>query len=220
MSGAAILPFVRRPREQRRDYGGDAVVVPLNRVDVPLPPRPACLPTCVAWLQEDASLLAARPVALRALRQLGVELFELPGQRLGLHRIWHESVATACTSRLLSACLGLDAGLVVGAALLHRLGDLWPAAELAQAWQLAPAITLVLKDWRGSVEHLEPGPVEMNATRAVYLAHLFAVEQLYSQYCVPGIIEVAARELGVPKSVISSIRAEAAGIDLLLEKLG
>ena len=148
MPNGAILPFVRRPREPQQEYSAGALVIPLHRVAQAPPPRPACLPTCVAWLQEDAGLLVARPVALRALRQLETALFAQPGQRVGLHRIWHESLATACTARLLATPLGLDAGLAVGAALLHRLGDLWPVAQLAQAWQLAPAVTQVLQGWR------------------------------------------------------------------------
>jgi hypothetical protein len=220
MSGAAILPFVPRQREPRRQSAAGALVVPLHGVVTAPPPRPAILPTCVAWLQEDAALLSARPLALQALRDLEFELFESPGRAVGLHRIWHESIATACTARLLSAHLGLDAGLMVAAALLHRLGDLWPTEQLAAAWQLAPAVTQVLAQWRHCMDHLEPGPVALTAARAVYLSHLFAVEQLYSDYCTPGIIEVAARELGVPMAVIGSVRAEAAGIDLLLGKLG
>lgn len=219
MSGAAILPFVRRSRETAREPIAGGQVIPLRRVAVTLPPRPESLATCVAWLQEEPAVLAERPVALRALRQLEAELFALPRQGLGLHSIWQESVASACMARLLAVYLGLDAGLLVGAALLHRLGDVWPAAQLADAWQLAPPVTRVLRDWRSSLEESEPGGPEMNPVRAVYLAHLFAVEQLYGEYCTPGIVEVAARELGVPWSVLGAVRAQAAGINRLLGKL-
>jgi len=219
MPEAAILPFVLRRRAPQHVPTGAALVVPLKRVAQPVPARPASLAHCVAWLQEEPAVLAARPLAVRSLRRLESDLFSGSDGVVGLHRIWRESVATACIARLLSWRLGMDAGLLVAAGLLHRLGDVWPSRQLAASWSLAPAVTLVLEHWRHSLDGMEPGPVGMTPARAVHLAHLFAVEQLYGEYCTPGLLEAAARELGVSAKVIEAVRAEAAGIDPLLEQL-
>lgn len=219
MPEAAILPFVLRRRASQLAPTGVALVLPLKRVTQAVPPRPDSLAHCVAWLQEDPAVLAGRAMAVRSLRRLESDLFSGSDGMVGLHRIWRESVATACIARLLSWRLGMDAGLLVAAGLLHRLGDVWPSRQLAASWALTPAVTQVLEHWRHSLDGLEPGPVVMTPARAVHLAHLFAVEQLYGEYCTPGILEGAARELGVPAQVITAVRAEAAGIDPLLEQL-
>ena len=219
MPEAAILPFVLRRRAQQPASTGMALVVPLKRRAPSVPVRPASLAHCVAWLQEDPGLLAGRPIAVRSLRRLESNLFAGSEGMVGLYRIWRESVATACIARLLSWRLGLDAGLLVAAGLLHRLGDVWPTRQLAAEWALAPAVTEVLEHWRHSLDGREPGPMGMTPARAVYLAHLFAMEQLYGEYCTPGLLEAAARALGVPGTVIDAVRAEAAGIDSLLDQL-
>jgi hypothetical protein len=219
MPEAAILPFVLRRRASQQASTGAALVVPLKRLAPSVPARPASLAHCVAWLQEDPAVLAGRPIAVRSLRRLESDLFAGSDGMVGLHRIWRESVATACIARLLSWRLGLDAGLLVAAGLLHRLGDVWPTRQLTAEWALANAVTEVLEHWRHSLDAMEPGPVAMTPVRAVYLAHLFAVEQLYGEYCTPGLLEAAARQLGVSGTVIDAVRAEAAGIDPLLDQL-
>ena len=98
-----------------------------------LPARPAGFATCVAYLQEEAGRLAVRPIAVRALQKFRDSLFHAPGRELEMRMLWRESLATACCARLIGLATQLDAPLLTGAGLLHRLEEVLALRSLADA---------------------------------------------------------------------------------------
>lgn len=226
------------------------VLVALERGLEELPPRPAGLFACAAFLLQDAAVLTARPMGLRALRRLRSELFAAPGREPEMHSLWRESVATACTAGILSRQVGLDPALLATAGLLHRMSEVWLLATLARAekvvsvrlqgaamqearvigteqlgarmaalWALNPEVSQAALRWRDCLTDEDEHPVPLTPARAVYLAHLLAVEQLHPDFCTPGIIEAAAAELGVTLQAVDAARTDAAGIGMLLNQL-
>ena len=202
-------------------------MVALERGLEELLPRPAGLFACVAFLLQDAAVLTARPMGLRALRRLRSELFAAPGREPRNAQPLARVRRNRLYGRYLSRQVGLDPALLATAGLLHRMSEVWLLATLARAekvvsvrlqgaamqearvigteqlgarmaalWALNPEVSRAALRWRDCLTRDER-PVAMTPARAVYLAHLLAVEQLHPDYCMPGIIEVAATELGV-----------------------
>jgi len=230
MSDATILPFAKpnRRREPRELLGGM-----LLRERARLASQPAAFRAAVNSLAGAGPAVAA-PVDLAPLRALRATLFVAPGREPEMHRIWRETLATAVLASLIAAPLQLDRSVMVGAALLHRLDEMLfvtavahaeattplrlrgPAlrrayserdavlAGLLEGWDLDPRIVPAVRDWRSCLDVSEDGG-GFTASRGVYFAHLLAMTRLYPEEGAPGIVELAARELGVPDAVAQTV---------------
>ena len=218
-----VLQFA--PRRKQIDQQSVSVLAALAaRLDYAPPERPGGLEACVAHLSGGAQQLAQLPFGQRRLLTLRDSLFTACGREPEMRRLWRETVAAACNAAVLARVLGLDESCITAAALLHRIGEVWLTAALADAEALtgarlrgAPLRELLNEQGR----HLLPPAVTPpgRAARAVYLAYLLAAEQLYAGYTTPGVVEAAAEELGVPVTALTAVRAEFGHVDELLSRL-
>jgi hypothetical protein len=170
---------------------------------------------------------------LTALARL---LCSAPARSPELRALWNECVVTASFAVRLAPVLNADAGVSGIAGLLHRLGDLLTLRALGtaehaararldaagkadlcaehaaeqldravRAWGIPPRAAAVAAEWR----RLREFPSAAAEATAVYLARLFAIEQLAPQFCAPGMIEHACEEAGLDAARISSFRSAA-----------
>jgi hypothetical protein len=212
-----------------------------------LPTRPLGFAACVSHLQEDAHRLAARPLAVRTLLRFREALFCAPGRELEMRMLWRESLATACTARMVATACGGDAPLLTGAGLLHRLGEVIALRALAEAEcysgqrLLGPVVREMIAardedlvarasgQWALADELREiivhwrsstlPG-MRSEGGRQLMLAQLLAFEQVHAGQNTPGLVESACGEMGVAQSLADEMRAAAAGIEALLIRAG
>jgi len=230
MSDATILPFAKpnRRREPRELLGGM-----LLRERARLASQPAAFRAAVNSLAGAGPAVAAA-VDLAPLRALRATLFVAPGREPEMHRIWRETLATAVLASLIAAPLRLDRCVMAGAALLHRLDEMLFVAAVAHAetttplrlrgpalrrayserdavleglldgWDLDPRIVPAVRNWRSCLD-LGEDDDGFTASRGVYFAHLLAMTRLYPEEGAPGIVELAARELGVPDAVAQTV---------------
>jgi hypothetical protein len=158
---------------------------------------------------------------LTALTKL---LCTAPARGPELRALWNECVVTAEYSLRLAPMLHADRETCAVASLLHRLGDLLTlraigtleyamrvrldAASRAdlcaqhggelqgrtvRAWGVAPRAAATAAEWR----RLRDFPSAAAEATVVYLARLFAIEQLSPQSCALGMIEHACEEAGI-----------------------
>ena len=210
------------------------------------PPKPAAIAACVAWLQEPATQLGARPVALRALEGLRDTVFAAPGREAEMALLWREALASACFARIVAAQLNFDGPLLTGAALLHRVGEIAALRALARAeatcalrmvgpvmQQIMDAqhdelVSRVTRSW-GSAGELrltilrwrdeQESLDRPQSVTLLMMAQALATELVHAATCTPGLVEVAQQSLGLPASVVGVSRAATAGIEGLLDKL-
>lgn len=133
MADSSVLQFRSSRVPRSRAPGPDPIAAALALALTQVPPRPPAVTACVAYLQEDAQLLATREFGVRALLRLRDSLFNAPGRDAQMRNIWRESIATACASRQLARQTGLDHAVLTAAGLLHRVGDVWALTALARA---------------------------------------------------------------------------------------
>jgi hypothetical protein len=212
-----------------------------------LPSRPTGFSACVSYLQDDAHKLASRPIAVRTLLRLRDALFCAPGREVEMRQLWRESLATACTARMVATALGGDAPLLTGAGLLHRLGEVIALRALAEA-EFYTGHRLVGTVLRETIAARDEGLIarasgqwalsdnlreiivdwrtntlpdtRSDAGRQLTLAQLVAFEQLHAGQNTPGVVEVACTQMGVPSQVPDELRAMSAGIEALLTRAG
>lgn len=211
----------------------------LNRI----PARPAGFTACVAHLQEDPGRIASRVFAVRSLQKFRDALFHAPGRELEMRLLWRESLAAACFARLLAVELQADAPLLVGAALMHRLGEVLALRSLADAEfcagqrltgpvlqevtaaQNEPLAGRAMTLWALS-EELRALLLQCreddvlgsgcDAARYLVLSQLLAIEHVQAGRCTPGLTETACEQAQVPLAPIEIVRGAAPAVDALL----
>ena len=244
MTRATLLPF-RRPdrRREPRDVLGAMLLHERAR----LAAQPAAFRAAVNSLA-DAVPPAGGSLDLAPLRALHATLFVAPGREPEMHRIWRETLATAVLAGLIAGPLRLDRSVLVGAALLHRLDEVLFVAAVARAesttplrlhgsalrrayserdavldglldgWDLDARIAPAVRDWRGCLDRRD-GADGFAASRGVYFAQLLAMTRLHPEEGAPGIVELAARELGVPDAVMQAVGAAAQDLSRTFQAL-
>jgi hypothetical protein len=187
------------------------------------------------WQNFDPAAVRAPTPDLR-LANLGRLLCSAPARTAELRTLWKESVMTAAFALALGPRLGGDAATSGLAALLHRLGDMLTLraigeieyashlrldaagkAELCathgteqlervvRAWNVPARAAATAAEWR----RLREFPAAAADAAAVYLARLLAIELLSPAFCAPGMVELAAEELGLEPASLSALRADA-----------
>lgn len=231
MTGATILPF--EPPDRRRE-SRDGLGPALRRERARLASQPAALRAAINTLI-DAAPPGAAAVDLAPLRALRATVFVAPGHEPQMGQIWRETLATAALASLVANPLGLERTVLVAAALLHRIDEVLFVSAVARAdsanpnplrgpalrraysgrdtalegllegWNLDARIVSAVRAWRSCLDHCEGGGA-FTVSRGVYFAHLLAMTRLYPEEGVPGIVELAAQELGVPDQVQAVVR--------------
>lgn len=210
------------------------------------PPKPVGIPACVAWLQEPAGSLGARPLAVRALEQLRDSLFVAPGRDAEMRLLWREALASACYARVIAAQVRFDSPLLTGAALLHRVGEIAALHALARA-EAASGLRLVGPVMQQIMEARTdelvsrvtrswglPGGLRLTLIRwrdqqeslqrprcvtLLMMAQALATELVHAATCTPGLVEVAQQSLGLPFDLVVESRATTPGIARLLDQI-
>ena len=249
MAESSVLLFKSTRAPRPVSTGPDPLAAALTLALAEMPPRPAGLAACVAYLQEAPEWLATRATGVRALGRFRDALFSAPGRSQQMRAVWRESLVTACVTAQLARLACLDAPVLTAAGLLHRMGDIWALTALARA-EAATQVRLVgaaaneayaardadlaarmVAAWRltpdvatavlGWRSCLDAGSpaTALNPAQAVYLGRLLAMEQLHSNFCTPGVIDAAAAELTVSPELLDAVRAASAGADTLLQRL-
>jgi hypothetical protein len=231
-----VNPGVPKPRASKLI---DALSITLRE----LPARPAGLVSCVACLQESPGKIALRPFALRTLQRFRESLFHAPGRELEMRLFWREALATACFARVLARSLSLDATLLTGGALLHRLGEVLALRLLADAEfrsgqrffgsmmsELAAArdaslVARAISEWTlaGALRDLllqwredHSATSSSESARLLAVAQLLGFERVHGEHGTPLVAEAACEELHFPRSILDQARALGAGIEQLL----
>jgi len=201
-------------------------------------------PSPIEWAEFDAVAVLGGPELARdpALAALGQRLCEAPARTSELRALWQECLVTAAFAVRLAPRLGGDARTSAIAALLHRLGDMLAlhaigAAEQAarvhldgpskhemcalhggalleralRAWRVPARAATTAAEWR----RLHEFPTAAADAATVYLARLMSLELISPQYCVPGVVEHAATEIGLDVRVADEVRQDAAWSSLL-----
>lgn len=208
-----------------------------------LPARPAGLSSCVAYLQEEPGRIISRPIAVRTLQKFRESLFHSPGREPEMRMLWRESLATACFARQLSLSLGLDAALLTGAGLLHRLEEVLGLRSLADAEfrsgqrlvgsvmpEIAAArdaslVTRAIREWtltdalrdlllQWREDHTATSSSE--SARLLAVAQLLGFELIHAGRSTPFAAEAACEQLHFPLPVLDQARALGAGVEQLL----
>lgn len=208
-----------------------------------LPARPAGLPACVAYLQEEPGKVAFRPIGVRTLQKFRESLFHSPGRELEMRMLWREALATACFARQLALSLSMDAPLLTGGGLLHRLEEVLALRSLADAefrsgqrlvgsvlQELAAArdsslITRAIREWtltdalrdlllQWRQDHTATSSSE--AARLLSVAQLLGFELVHAGRSTPFAAEMACEELQFPMPILEQGRSASAGIEQLL----
>jgi len=204
-------------------------------------------PTPFDWADFDPAQAlrdnAASPdLRLAAMTRL---LCTAPARSAELRALWNESVVTGAYALRIAPHLGADARTSAIAGMLHRLGDILTIRAIAviehsarlrldatskaelcaehggeqlervvRAWNVPPRAAATAAEWR----RLREFPGAAADATAVYLARLFALQLTAPQFCLPGVLEHAASELGVDAEVLSTLRGDAT-IAVLLNSL-
>jgi HD-like signal output (HDOD) protein len=197
----------------------------------------------VAHLQEQPVRLASQMMALRTLQRFRDALFHAPGREAEMRQLWRESLAAGCYARLLATELTVDAPLLTGAALLHRLGEVLALRALshaefnagqrlsdamleeATAAQSAPLGARAMAQWSIS-ESLRTLLVKWRsdelwsgdepAPRHLALAQLLAFEHVHAGRSTPGVVEAAFDQARLPLSLLDLLRGAQPSIEALL----
>lgn len=192
----------------------------------------------VDWASLDVTALLGAdgaPVDLR-LQAMTRLLCTAPARSQELRSMWNECVITAACAWRLADTVGADALNSAIAGLLHRLGDILTLRAIAEAEHASgkrldatgkaelcaelggQQLERALRAWgvparaaatAGEWQRLREFPSAAADAAAVYVARLLAIELLTPQFCAPGMLDHAAEEAGVPKDVLSAIRADA-----------
>jgi hypothetical protein len=170
------------------------------------------------------------------LDNLGRLLCSAPARTAELRVLWKESVVTAAFALTLGPRLGGDASTSGLAGLLHRLGDMLVLRAIAEiehashlrldaagkaelcathgpeqlervvrAWGVPARAAATAAEWR----RLREFPAAAADAAAVYLSRLLAIEQISPAFCAPGMVELAAEELGLEPAGLSALRTDA-----------
>ncbi len=192
----------------------------------------------IDWASLDVTALlgangAPADLRLQAMTRL---LCTAPARSQELRAMWNECVITATCAWRLADVVGADRLNSAIAGLLHRLGDILTLRAIAEAehasgkrldatgkaelcaelggqqldralraWGVPARAAATAGEWR----RLREFPSAAADASAVYVGRLLAIELLTPQFCAPGLLEHAAEEAGVPKDVLSAIRADA-----------
>ena len=210
------------------------------------PSKPLGLTACVAWLQQPPADLCNHRIAMRALQSLRDSLYVAAGREAEIGLLWREALATACYARLLARSMGLDAPLLTGVGLLHRVGEIAALRALAQAERetgqrlIGPMMREIFAADDGELASRVtrswglPGELRLTIIRwreeqeslcrpetvtLLMLALAMATEQVHVATCTPGLVEAACETLKLPARLIGEGRAAASGIAALLEQL-
>ena len=157
--------------------------------------------------------------------------------------LWRESLAAACFARLLAVEVDLDAPLLVGAALMHRLGEVLALRSLADAEfcagqrltgpvlqeltaaQNEPLAARAMSLWslsdelRALLRQCREDDVlgsGSDAARYLVLSQLLAIEHVQAGRCTPGLTETACEQALVSLAPIELVRGSAPAVDALL----
>jgi hypothetical protein len=183
---------------------------------------------------DPAAVFDARSPDLR-LANLARTLCAAPARAADLRALWSESVATAAYAFRLAPHLGADSVTSAIAGLLHRFGDLLTVRAIGtveqahgvrldaaskadlcaehgvmvldhavRAWTVPARAAAMAVGWRNFREF--PGAAADAAV--VHLARFMAIEAVSPRFCAPGIVEVAAEELGVSAALLGMIRTQ------------
>lgn len=208
-----------------------------------VPAIPPAYPATVAHLQEDPVKVSSQLGALRTLQRFRDGLFHAPGREVEMRLLWRESLAAGCYARLFATELSLDAPLLTGAGLLHRLGEVLALRALAQAefssgqrltGAVLQEITAAHNDplaaramdaWAlaDAVRTLLAGwradavwtDGEL-AARHLALVQLIAFEHVHAGRSTPGVVESAFDQLQLPIQLLGTLRNSAPAVDSLL----
>ena len=247
MSGSRVVFLKSRVRAEEAASQTSRVMSAFSVALRRLPTRPLGFAACVSHLQEDAHRLATRSLAVRALLRFREALFCAPGRELEMRMLWRESLATACTARMVARVCGGNAPLLTGAGLLHRLGEVIALRALAEAEchtgqrLLGPVVQemIAARDedlvarasghWAladelrtivvGWRSSTLPGAC-CEGGRQLMLAQLLAFEQVHAEQSTPGTVETVCGEMGVAQFLTDELRAATAGIESLLTRAG
>jgi hypothetical protein len=211
-----------------------------------LPLAPASLPGLLTALENGFAAATDEPEAKDALIEIRQCLFEAGGRESESRAIWHEAVATAMyAARLAQIRQSCVAAAALGG-LLHRAGEALALKTLARAeaenrarldaasrrdvcsehsqdlaerlvreWSLPPEVGTCILGWSRFGEFA--GVSHEGA--AVYFGRMLAIELLQSDFCVPGALDAAAAELGLPAQSLERIRAEGDRVRELIRAL-
>lgn len=210
------------------------------------PSKPLGLTACVAWLQQPPADLCHQKIAMRALQSLRDSLFVAAGREAEVGLMWREALATACFARLLARETGLDAPLLTGVGLLHRVGEITALRALALAeresgqrligpvmqeifaaddCELASRVTRswgLPGEWRLAIIRWREEQDTLRRPESVtllMLAQALTTELVHATTCTPGLVEAAGETLKQPTRLIADARAASGGIVSLLENL-
>ncbi len=245
MSSANVVPFPARNHFETAPR--DARVLQAFRIALTrCPPKPLGLTACVAWLQQPPAQLCNHRIALRALQSLRDSLFVAGDREAEAALLWREALATACFARLLAGETGLDAPLLTGVGLLHRVGELAALRALAHAERetgqrlIGPVMREIFAADDGELASRVtrswglPGEMRLAIIRwreeqeslrrpecvtLLMLAQALATELVHAATCAPGLVEAACETLKLSPRLIGQARAQASGITALLEEL-
>jgi len=187
------------------------------------------------WQAFDPAAVRGPGPDLR-LANLGRLLCSAPARTAELRGLWRESVVTAAFALDLAPHLGGDATTSALAGLLHRLGDMLALRAIAEsehanhlrldpagkaelcathgteqlervvrAWGVPARAAATAAEWR----RLREFPAAAADAAAMYLARLLAIELISPEFCAPGMVELAAEEVGLDPASLSALRADA-----------
>jgi HDOD domain len=241
MTGSSVVYL--KPRNRQDAPTTPRVLTALGSALLRMPARPTGLAAVVAYLQEDAALLADRPIGIRALGTLRDILFAAPGREIEMRVLWRESLATACCARLAALHMRFSSPLLTGAGLLHRVGDVTALralalSEIASGQRVVGPVmqeltmvrdqdlaNRVLRHWSlapdlkelilGWRDDLPPGG-RPESLRLLMLAQALASEIVNPESGTPGLADAACEALCLPAAAINQMRALSAGIEALL----
>jgi len=189
-----------------------------------------------AGFDPEAALFGNAGAPDPALTTLARMLCDAPARSAELRTLWNECVATAAFALRLAPLLGADAKASSVAGLLHRLGDMLTIRAIGsfehttqqridvttkadlcaihggevlervvRAWSVPPRAAATAAEWR----RLREFPGVAADAAAVYLARLLAIEAFSPQLCAPGLIELAAEEVGLDPARLDAFFAAA-----------
>lgn len=208
-----------------------------------IPAFPMAYSATVAHLQDDAAKVASQLVALRTLQRFRDGLFHAPGREVEMRMLWRESLAAGCYARLLAGELGLDAPVLTGAALLHRLGEVLalralahaefssgqrltgPVLQQVTAAQNDPLAERAMSAWslsddvRALLLQWRADDVWSEgqpAARHLALVQLLAFEFVHAGRSTPGVVETAFDQLQLPIAMLALMRGAQPSVDALL----
>lgn len=197
------------------------------------------------WASFDACIALGAEGASPDLRLVAMQrlLCTSPARSAELRGLWTESVITAAFAWRLAPDFGGDPGTSAIAGLLHRLGDILTIRAIAaiehqaqvrldavgksdlcaeigvgvldrtlRAWGVPVRAAATAAEWC----RLRDFPDAAADATAVWLGRLLALELISPQFCAPGAVGAAAREVGISAERLSGLRADATIARLLV----